>query len=365
MAQGKKKPTVIDVETLIAAGIDPKTGLPYRWSDFGCLLKSGMKKIMEIVDRQDAINRYTWHNLPDGITSQELERMLYYKGQVMFFYMEEANRFFALPYALDGGIDVLGRYMQVTPLPFGGSTSSEDGKPWITGLRRKPIYDVVLPEDLTDEHYFEGCVLIHDYSRGFGQLNTPRSVVNAPLLDLESEIPCFARTALLNSTGILGMRVNDESAQGNVELASRSVNDAALNGKKWIPIVDGLQQQPLTGGDVGKSEEFLLALQAFENFRLGLYGIRNGGIFQKKAHVLETEQELNSGSTGHVLQDGLTIRQVQADIINSVWDLDVFCEVSENAIEADLDMDGVISDEQDQSGSGYIEPTEGGTADVL
>lgn len=25
---------------------------------------------------------YVWHNLPSNITSQELERMLYYKGQL-------------------------------------------------------------------------------------------------------------------------------------------------------------------------------------------------------------------------------------------------------------------------------------------
>ena len=41
----------------------------------------------------------------------------------------------------------------------------------------------------------------------------------------------FMRTALISSTGINGMRVNDADQQQNVIDASRSVENAALTGK--------------------------------------------------------------------------------------------------------------------------------------
>lgn len=41
---------------------------------------------LRIVDEQDAVNRYKWSGLPSGLNGQFIERMLYYKYQLCFFY---------------------------------------------------------------------------------------------------------------------------------------------------------------------------------------------------------------------------------------------------------------------------------------
>ena len=74
--------------------------------------------MLRIIDEQDAINRYKWYNLPDGLDSHLLERVLYYKGQGVFFYAETIGKFYFLPYALSGNIDIYGRFNKVTPLPL-------------------------------------------------------------------------------------------------------------------------------------------------------------------------------------------------------------------------------------------------------
>ena len=78
-----------DIQTLITAGINPKTGLPIKAPKEEATTKEDIKKFIRLIDEQDAVNRYTWYNLPCNISSQELERLLYYKGQLAFFYMEE------------------------------------------------------------------------------------------------------------------------------------------------------------------------------------------------------------------------------------------------------------------------------------
>ena len=79
-----------DIETLIQAGIDPKTGLPLKVKNIEpCKLKENSKLFLRLIDEQDATNRYVWYNLPCNLSSQELERMLYYKGQLCFFYNKE------------------------------------------------------------------------------------------------------------------------------------------------------------------------------------------------------------------------------------------------------------------------------------
>ena len=358
-----------NIESYIQAGIDPTTGLPIKAADL-TNLKQDIKKQLRILDEQDAVNRFNWYNLPKGLNGRLMERILYYRGQGMFFKLND--RFYFLPYALDGSIDVYGRFTDVTPLPFNGK-ASPDGKEkaWITGLKYKVLYDVELPEDYVDE---EGniqvdkildtqencCVLIKDYTEQISQTNISRQILQDPILDVMSELFPFMRTALLNSTGVQGMRVTSQDEQSNVELASRSVNAAALGGKKWIPVVGNVEFQDLSGGEVAKAEEFLLAMQSLDNYRLSLYGLSNGGLFQKKSHMLEAEQSMNTGNAGLILNDSLKYRQDACNIINSVWGLNVWCEASEVVLNIDRDGDmeagGVEETQNEQS---YNE--EGGT----
>ena len=351
MAQQKpNNARITDVSTLIQAGIDPKTKLPIKLgAGDDCQLKQQIKAEIIKNDRQVAINRYVWTGLPQGLTSQLMERILYYKGQAALFYMEADDKFYFLPYALDGTIDVYGRYTGITPIPFAGGTTT-DGKikPWIDGLHREPIYEPIL-EAITPKDYTGKCVLFYDYSHGLGQTITPMSILQEGIIDTMAECIPFANTALANATGIMGMKVNNQDEQQNVQNANHQVKNAALTGKRYIPIVsnNAIEFQELAPGQVAKVEEYLMALQAFDNFRLSQFGVDSGGLFQKKAHMLESEQEMNAGNVGLIMDDGLLLRQWAAICANSLWGTNIWCEVSETVVGIDKNMDGEISDEQD------------------
>ena len=92
-------------------------------------------------------------------------------------------------------------------------------------------------------------------------------------------------------------------------------------------------------------------MQAMDNLRLSFLGLDNGGLFQKKAHLLEAEQKANTGNAGLVLQDGLKQRQAFCDLVNSIWGLGIWCDISEVVEGIDKDGNGEISDQQDQSGA--------------
>lgn len=340
-----------DPNILIAAGIDPKTGLPIKLDQSGCQLKADIKKQLRIKDEATAINRFTWYNLPKGLNARLIERILYYKGQGILFFLQD--KFYFLPYALDGSIDVYGRFTSVTPLPFNGSVG--DGKkdsPWIQGLSFNPIYDIIDLEDYIDassekiKNVLESsCVILKDYSEQISQTNISRQILNDPLLDIMSNYIPFLNTALLNSTGVMGMRVNTENEQSNVYAASNAINKAALSGQKYIPIIGNVDFQEMTGGNVGKSEEFLLAMQSLDNYRLELYGLENGGLFQKKAHMLQDEQDMRSTTVNLIMKDSLECRQDFCTIANSIWGLDMWVEATEALLPED-DFMGDFSEEE-------------------
>ena len=372
----KKGPYLPNIEPLIAAGIDPKTGLPIKAvGSLPCALKENIKHQLRIIDEQDAVNRYTWYNLPDGLNGQMLERMLYYKGQLCFFYFEEMDKFYFMPYALDGGIDFYGRYIGVHPIPFSGGTTDEEKAlaskqmTILSAKKLKPTYDIILPEELIEEGISAlttRCVLLKDYTEQLAQTITPRQILNDSILDVEAECIPFMRTALIRATGVKGMRVGNPDEYQNVNAANNSMLDAALTGKVNIPILGQVDFQELNDGTVAKADEFMMALQSLDNFRLSTYGLDNGGLFQKKQHMLQSEQEMNAaggGSVGLVMQDGLSIRQRFCDIVNSIWGIGIWCDVSETVSGTDKNMDGELSDQNDQSGAAEGDQPAGGMND--
>lgn len=357
---GKKdQPSLWNLDPYYVAGIDPKTGLPMKMVSEQCpITPADIQRQLRVLDEQNAINRFTWYNLPDGLTSDLMERILYYKGAGAFFKMPD-DKFYFLPYALDGTIDVYGRFTAITPLPFNGTTTNGKDEPLIKGLTYDCVYDIMLPEEFINDNgeveidklqnmLDKSCVLLKDYTEQISQTILPRQRLNDPLLGVMGECIPLLRTALFNSTGVQGLRVGDQSEYANAETANRSVNNASLTGKRYVPVIGQLDFQDLAGGQVAKAEEFLLAMQSLDNYRLSLYGLDNGGLFQKKSHMLEAEQEMNSGNVGLILRDSLNQRQNFCHRVNSIWELDMWCDVSETVLGVDKNGDGTAGENEDQ-----------------
>jgi hypothetical protein len=213
----------------------------------------------------------------------------------------------------------------------------------------------------------KSAVIVRDYTPQLGQTNIARSILDEPILDLMSDCIPFMRTALLNSTGIKGMRVGNQDEANEVFSANNAINNASLTGQWAVPVIGSVDFQELTSGSVlGKSEEFLLALQGLDSYRLSLYGLPNGGLFQKKAHMLEAEQNMNAGTADLVLQDSLANRQMFCNIVNSIWGIGIWCDVNESITQMDKDMDGDSygnEAEADMNSAGGPTNNEGGMSD--
>lgn len=346
-----------DPNLWIQLGFNPKTGLPLKYDPSSPSFKPHNLQLLAEKDRADALRRFTWSNLPEGLDGELIERVLYFRGQGALFYMKENGKFYFLPFAMastdDGpGIDCYGRYKNITPLTFNGAWDDDDPKPFINGLTRKVYYDINL-DRITPEMFEDGAVIIHDRSVGLAQQITPRSALNLPLLELMSEIPCYLNTSLQMATGIQGVKVAAEQDAANVAASVAATKQAALNGQWAVPVVGSMDFQQLTGAPVARAEEFLLAFQAFDDYRLSLYGIP-ANIMEKKAHMLESEQATNAGSAELILQDDLYQRTHGADIANSMWGTAINCQINESLIQIDRDLDG---DTYDTDNSTTTTPT--------
>lgn len=319
------------------------------------MLKENIKRALRIRDEQDAVNRYKWYNLPCDISSQELERMLYYKGQLCFFYYEPLKKFYFMPYALDGTIDFYGRYNTIHPVPLAGGTTEAEKRASaqqasiLSTLKLKVYYDIPL-EDLSYDDIIHSAIILGDYTNQLSQSLIPRQELNDCLVEAEAECIPMMRTALRNATGAQGMRVGNQDEYSNVIAANASVDQAVMNGQRYIPVIGQLDFQDLAGGNVAKAEEYLMSMQSLDNLRLSLYGIENGGIFDKKAYVNRDQTALNGSNIDSPLDDGLARRQRFCDIVNGIMGLGISCELNESTINTDTNHDGVMYNQQDTNG---------------
>ena len=317
------KPAIFDIDTLIQAGINPKTGLPMKFGGKRCTTKEDIKRAIRKNDEQIFVNRYTWYNLPMNLTGAELERMLYYKGQLAFFYLKDLDQFYFMPYALNGTIDFYGRYNTISPVPMTSGTNDKASKAqaeYLSNIKLNCVYGIKLPEELKEEDLTNSAVLLHDYSKQLSQTVIPTQQINDPIIDLEAECMPYLRTALLMGTGVRGVRVADADQADSVREGSRSMTDAAIHADPFVPITGSIEFQELTNGNVAKSQEFLMAMQSIDNFRLGLHGCQNGGLFEKSQYINNSQTDMNyaGGDIGLTLQDGLSIRQNFCNIVNSL-----------------------------------------------
>ena len=359
----KGKPVLPDIETLIQAGINPETGLPLKFGNRRCTTKEDIKREIRINDEKIAVNKYVWYNLPMNLPSQELERMLYYKGQLCFFYLKDLDQFFFMPYALDGTIDFYGRYNTIHPVPMTSGTTDKGNKAqaeYLESIKLNCVYGVKLPEEIDINTLTNSAVLLHDYTKQLSQTIIPTQQVNDPIIDLEAECMPFLRTALLTATGVKGVRVPDPDSANEVFEGSKQLQQAAIAAEPYVPIVGSIEFQELADGSTGKAQEFLQAMQAIDNFRLGLHGVPNGGLWDKSQYVNNAQTELNMGGAdiSLTLYDGLAIRQNFCNIVNSIWGLGIWCEPNEILVNMDLNGDGTMYNSNTESQNSGMEDNE-------
>ena len=318
-------------------------------------LVSKMLINFRIRDLQDFIGRYKWYNLPEGITQELLERMFYYRGQVGFFYEPAEEKAYILPYVLNGTIDMYGRFTGVSFLPFNGRAETDKKNIYIPGEGRTVIHDVPLPEEVDINMFNNGCVLCTDYSKQYAQNIIPKVQTQEPLLQMEAEIYPLVRTALINNTGVKTIVVNSKAEADQVPLLNQSLYDAAINGDTNIGFIGNIKTQVLDNITATKPDDYLLTLQSLENMRLGFLGLQNGGIFQKKATELQSENDMISTNAQTAYNDGLRNRQNWCNIINAVWGINMWCGPSETEMMSDMNGDGLLTNSEDNDNTNEAE----------
>lgn len=306
-----------------------------------------LRDALEIRSRQQYMRRFKWSGLPLGLDPNIIERILYYRGRAVFFKLND--RYYCLPFALNGNIDVYGRYMTVTPLTFNGSIYTDsDGKQQLKDGEFIPDLKINVCYDSLDTEGKNG-VILQDYINGVSEFVEPRYSVSSCFDTLLAEILVLVRHNLIASARINSVRVMDEGQKTEVEREFDNMERAILeDGKRIFAVTSATGLDEIFQDKQLETQQYMECYVSIDNLRENLIGIENEGIFKKKERMLVGEQELEAGSADLVHQDGLFLRQQFCERFNALFGENIWCATSETVSGIDTDGDGDIDEQHEE-----------------
>ena len=332
-----------------------------------------INRILTNMDREDFISRYKLENLPEEfrLTSDEVYRMLYFKYALAFAKYEDY--YFLLPFALDGTIDIYGRFKSIKLFPYTSDSKDESGKDikvyknkelsqLLSELSFKVIYCEKDLDGLSDTDL--KAVIIKDYVNGIDTNNgIPRYQLNKPLLETEALFIPYMRTSLKLATGVKMVGVNDPSEESDVIESLRQIDNAIISGVPFIPVIRKSDFQDIGNEPVAKVQDYFLAMQSVDNFRLSSMGLSNGGLFQKSERETISEQATNTVNANLRLQQNFEFQKKQWDLINKAFGLDIQISVRKDENQMNSDYEESKQNEGFKNGD-YSDIIDGGDVNV-
>lgn len=343
---------------MVTGQLIPDKATPYHYDE--------IVENFQDLDFQDALARYRWYNLPSGLDGNMIERILYYRYKGIFLYIKETGKLFFLPYTLgekDGitGIDVYGQWQVATPIPFNGKTEVKDFENFegmenqaaVLSLQTRFILRSIEQLDndkdaLDNMTYY--CVELKDFPNKIAQQEICRYSLQKPYCLMMANAICYADTAALNKTGVRGIRVNSEDEQSQVWTFSNTIRNAALSGRTHIPVVGAVEMQNISDKNSSDLNSQLMYLEALNAQRLRNYGLKSADMDVKSTYKNNEEIQASINAVSNAYDKGLELRQNACNLLNALMGTTIYCLPNENCVEQDLNGDGSLFSDKDQSG---------------
>lgn len=281
----------------------------------------------------ETLERYMWVNLPPGLTQDIVERVLFFRGKGILYYNDNVDKFQFLPFALNGLIDEYGRYLKVNTLPFVGVDETENTNNNKKKLEKfvyeelDVVYDLPYTKDMLERiRNRKPCgIIINDNSLGASQSPVIRNLYVLPVLRILSTLIQIINTAIFGCADHSLIQVQSEAELNSLNEQIEAINQDILHGKRFTGVVGAIPIQPLKTNNTANVEGLFQTFNSMTNFLKSITGIANPGVFDKKAHLLQEEQQLNGSNADDAYYNGLRLRQEACILFQAYYGYPTWC----------------------------------------
>lgn len=300
------------------------------------------------LDVQQCCNRYKWEGLPDYLTGQLIEIMLYNRGSLCGFF--KGGTLYVLPYAQKDGINVYGLPNAVQPITYNGAN---------TELHTN--FGEALPvNNLGKFNNKASACLLYDRLPMYSQNATPlsRAQLNDVLLKYQCDLLGRIKNNLRNVDKKTIFYVDNES---QLRQTTNDLRQAYGTEDPFIVVVRnsnigaGNANESLQGDIANETQSLFEAWQSVNSIRCMVSGIANGGAFEKKERKITGELEGGSAQTDLVLDAGLQMRRLWLNQMKTIYPeyADVLGKITVNINEQTINYNEVDTYEESEEGGEY------------
>lgn len=298
-------------------------------------------------DMNQNIAKYVWENLPNGLQSWNIERMLYFRGTLAGFMFK--GQFYILPYSIRGAINPYGLPVAVKPIAYNGSAPGGDSS-FFGETFELPV------DNYGDENDKASAVLLYD-AIPFSPTNKApsRYFMNKIIIHEMCEVMSRININIVVSNKKIILRVPDSDT---ANIVRGELENAFDSDSPFVVVESPLETQEIQSSSDFNADELFNTLKNYDAIRCFMNGISSKTFGVEKKERLTTGELAGGEEEKELIYDlGWDMRKMFADECNKRFGLDIkvykrtdFFETSDelngNGLNADEEVaEEVVKDE--------------------
>lgn len=283
--------------------------------------RTKFSKLWQVYDLNQNCNFLKWNNLPNGLTSWNLNRMLYYRGTLCGFKFND--NVYILPYTIEGMINPYGLPTKVRPITYNGQ--AVDKKPNFFMKDFELSIDLAGNENITENTAY----LLYDSVPMSASGKSPsRFTLNKIICD---EIATIMAKINVNvkATAKKFYFICKDPKQAEVikmELAQAFENDSPFE-----VLTNSFEQQVIQNSEDLIAGDYFNIIKNWDSVRCFMNGIK-AKIFgeEKKERLITAELEGSDEQVDFIADVRLMLAKEFADNLNKSFGTNITVELNRN-----------------------------------
>ena len=283
--------------------------------------KESYKMLWTSYDLNQNINKYIWKNLPKGLTSWNVERMLYYFGALCGF--KYNGLIYILPFTPTKELNAYGFPTTIQPITFNGRTPDDSNKNFF-GANFK--LETFIPEDEKDDK--KAVVLLDYVPEATGTfIPVPRFVLNEVLINDIVETLKRVNINIVISNKKIIIECKDES---QADVIRQELAKGYSTESPFIVCTNPSSSGQISQASDLQASELFNVVKQYDSIRCQHSGILTKSFGQDKKERVNSGELMGEKEQVNIIYDvGLRLRQEFAEQMNKYFDTNIIVE--ENA----------------------------------
>lgn len=297
--------------------------------------KETYKQIWTNYDLNQCVSRYVWEGLPNGLTSWNLERMLYFRGSLCGF--KFAGKFYILPYTPTGRINPYGIPVEVKPITY-------NGRP-VAGKNDFVSETFKLPVDVMGDFNSDyGAVLLYDSIPYSPTTKSPsRFYLNQIIIREMADVFARVNINVVVSNKKILLQIKDPK---QAEIARKELEIAFGSDSPFGILTGEMPVETIQNSSDYQADDLFNTIKNYDAIRCFMSGIssKNFGT-EKKERLVSGELAGNEEQKDLVLDMGLDLRKEFCELCNKKFGLNMSVRKRAESYEADVNGLGQTQEE--------------------